>query len=563
MTDSTPPDDSDVLETAREQPEPSATRHERAGIDGTRREGTGPGGTRREGEHQRVWTRTNLPPELAARYEILGQLPSGGEADVLLCQRRDDSDDTSPVVVKIYRHGLEPDRDVLERIRSLPTAHVVRILDCGTSQFGWWEEQEYLELGSLSDLLAREGPRLAPGRVYEVIDELTDALEAAHPIWHRDLKPANIFVRNSKPLDLVLGDFGLARVSEASHVVSKVSGSLAYMSPEALDGGASAARDWWAVGMILAETASGSHPFYEEAIGWPSEPEMRIALNTRPVPLDGITDARLLLLCRGLLVRDPSQRWGLAEVRAWRSGGSPALAKDAGATMVRDRSAVIPPFVFAGARCATPESLAPILADRWPDAVRMLSGAASQAPDYVRLVVWLEDHGHESARRVLEKGAQDRSIARRLFRLLRVLDGTLTPSFRGRAVDRQGLLHLARLASDGDAEAASVAYDVLQLGIVSELSREDAYADLLELDERWRSQVELLAKLRGELGPIGAPLDNEEVSRTTTARILLALLDDDALQVLRESVDAAETAPELAENERLFTLFQRVRGVAS
>jgi cyclophilin family peptidyl-prolyl cis-trans isomerase len=501
--------------------------------------------------------RVNLPPELVALFEVLGEVASGGESDVLLVRRRGDGGRSA--ALKIYRHGLEPDPEALALIRALPREHVVEIYDCGRSGAGWWEEQEYIEHGSLAELFAAEGPRLAAERLREVIVELTGALEAVHPVLHRDVKPTNVFVRTVEPLDLVLGDFGLARSTAFTHIVSTVAGSLAYQSPEALDGGASPARDWWAVGMMIAEASIGRHPFFDPGLGWPPAAEMRIALTTRPVPLDGVEDERVRMLCRGLLVRDPRRRWGAAEVRSWLDGGAPAIADEGETLSVGSRAAAIQPFVFAGQRCTTPEQLAPLLAQHWDDALRLISGAASEAPDYVRLAGWLEDHHHEPALRVLEQAARDRSVARRLFRLSRALDAGLPPSFRGRLIDRESLLALAAAAAAGDGEAQLIVYDIFELGIVGELAREDRFENLVGVEERWRVELELVPRLRDDLGTLGHPLDNDDVLRAIRSRTLLALLDEGAMEELATNVGEA-SQPALLRNDETRKVFERVRG---
>lgn len=527
----------------------------------TRREGGGAGegavlGTRREGVSA-GYVRVNLPPELAVLFEVLGEVASGGESDVLLVRRRDDGGRSA--ALKIYRHGLEPDPEALALIRALPREHVVEIYDCGRSGAGWWEEQEYIEHGSLAELLDADGPALAADRLREVIAELAGALAAVHPVLHRDVKPTNIFVRTVEPLDLVLGDFGLARSTAFTHIVSTVAGSLAYQSPEALDGGASPARDWWAVGMIVAEAAIGRHPFFDPALGWPPAAEMRIALTTRPVPLDGIEDERVRLLCRGLLVRDPRRRWGVSDVRSWLDGGTPAIADETATVRGGDRGAAIQPFVFAGQRCTTPEQLAPLLAQHWDEALRLISGAASEAPDYVRLAGWLEDHHHQPALRVLEQAARDRSVARRLFRLSRALDADLPPSFRRRLIDRESLLALAAAAAAGDGEAQSIVYDIFELGIIGELARDERFENLVGVEEQWRAELELVPRLRDDLGALGNPLDNDDVLRAIRSRTLLALLDERAMEELVANVGEA-SQPALSRNDESRKVFERVRG---
>jgi hypothetical protein len=534
-----------VPPTEREQPQVPPTEREQASVPPTAREGEA-------AATEAVRARINLPPELEGRYETIRDLASGGESDVLLVRRRADGE---RVVLKLYRLGFEPDEAVLARVRDLPPRHVVQIFDYGRSQFGWWEELEWVEHGSLADLLEREGPRLSSGRLRQVIDELVNALEATKTVFHRDIKPSNVLARSLEPLDLVLGDFGLARVSSEghSHLQSTRAGTAAYQSPQALEGDVSAARDWWAVGMVVAEAAIGYHPLYEPGLPRPLDYELKIAIQSRPIPLDGIQDERVRLLCRGLLARDPHLRWGAAEVRAWQAGESPPVAVETAPARHR-----VPPFVFAGQRCTTPAVLVPVLAEHWNEAVDLIEGAESEAPMSVRLVVWLQDHGEASAVRIVERGAKDRSFIRRLFRLLRTLAPELPPTFEGSVIDRPGLLALARNAAGGDANAAAVVNDLQRLGILGELAREERYADLLDVEVRWKAQVELLWRLRDELGAIANPLDREDVARAAHARILVALLDDAELRQLGDRVAESVADPDLLGIEAFRGLLEAV-----
>jgi serine/threonine protein kinase len=75
--------------------------------------------------------------------------------------------------------------------------------------------------------------------------------------------------------------------------------------------------DWWALGMIALEAATGRHPF--EGL---SEQVINHHLATRSVDVRTVYDDRLRALCRGLLLRDPKRRWGGVEVARWLAGRS-------------------------------------------------------------------------------------------------------------------------------------------------------------------------------------------------------------------------------------------------
>ncbi len=254
----------------------------------------------------------NLPSALRARFHILRPLPAAGaEAELLIVAPNDGGNEE--YVAKIYRHGIRPDREVQERIAAIDPAHCVRMIDKGIADGFAYELMEYCRAGSLRDLL-RECAPLPADDWRACLLELTDAIGAVHAasLIHRDLKPENVLLRSRNPLDLVLTDFSGASLTNATLHFTGMARTLAYSPPEALSGVLDAKADWWALGMILLEAALGRHPF-----AGLSDAVVLHRLTTRSIELDGIADARWRLLLRGLLLRDPKQRWDEAEIRRW------------------------------------------------------------------------------------------------------------------------------------------------------------------------------------------------------------------------------------------------------
>ncbi|MCX5208762.1 protein kinase [Kitasatospora sp. NBC_00240] len=393
-----------------------------------------------------------LPSALAGRFVVVGELPhQGREADVLLVR------DAAGVefVAKVYRSGIRVMPEVWERLRGLDTSHVVEVVETGFSDGRDFEVSEYLASGSLESLV---GAVVSPAVLSEVVSQLTEAVAHLHEagIVHGDLKPSNVLVRRRDPLELALADFGVSKSLDAtSRFTQRVFGTLAYSAPEYLfSAEVSGSQDWWAVGVIARQLATGRAPF--EGL---SEQAVRHHLATRPVDVSEVTDPRVRLLCRGLLVRDPGRRWGAAEVRSWLDGGAPEVAEDLPVPDIGPpRAAGRRPLQFNGVKYTGKAALARALAANWETAARRFFEAMGERDDpsqgWRQLRTWLaqfDDPEHDAAEELVDlidihlpgTDAPDT----KLLRLLHWLDPTLPPVYRGRRMLPEDLLALAELAS--------------------------------------------------------------------------------------------------------------------
>ena len=140
------------------------------------------------------------------------------------------------VAIKFYAHRRGVDWSLLSReVEKLvflsADRYVVQLLEVGWEAEPPFYVMEYVENGSLEDLLKSQGTFSVPAAV-EMFREIAIGLNHAHGrgVLHCDLKPANILLdQDHRPR---LADFGQSRLS---HEQKPALGTLFYMAPEQAD----------------------------------------------------------------------------------------------------------------------------------------------------------------------------------------------------------------------------------------------------------------------------------------------------------------------------------------
>ncbi|MBP6673613.1 MAG: protein kinase, partial [Bacteroidetes bacterium] len=127
-------------------------------------------------------------------------------------------------------------------------------------------EMELVDGATLREKVAASSP-LPVKQVVEYAIQIAEALQEAHSkgIIHRDIKAENIMV-NSKDQIKVM-DFGLAKLKGSLKLTrtSSTIGTLAYMSPEQIQGiEADTRSDIFSYGVVLFEMTTGKMPFRGE-----------------------------------------------------------------------------------------------------------------------------------------------------------------------------------------------------------------------------------------------------------------------------------------------------------
>jgi serine/threonine protein kinase len=153
---------------------------------------------------------------------------------------------------------------------------------------------------------------LSEPRLRACLRQLVAGVSALHDagIIHRDLKPSNVLVEDDGRV--VILDFGLADSEQPGDTELLMAGTPVYMAPEQAAGGqATAAADWYAIGVMLYEALTGRRP--------PPGGDRPSA--HCPVPPD------LERLCLALLRPDPQDRPDAAAIREMLGGQAPAARR--------------------------------------------------------------------------------------------------------------------------------------------------------------------------------------------------------------------------------------------
>jgi CheY-like chemotaxis protein len=202
------------------------------------------------------------------RFEILDTLGSGGTGCVWRARDRESGGivalkslhatcAANPIVVARF----EREARLAARIRHANVALVHGTVEQDGIPYLC---MEYVEGRTLGRILA-SGNRIPLTVALSIFRQACDGVQAAHEegIIHRDLKPDNILVARRDGRAVIL-DFGIARTLACDDLTQAglVVGSIHYMSPEQLCGGATTVRtDIYALGVILYELATGICPF--------------------------------------------------------------------------------------------------------------------------------------------------------------------------------------------------------------------------------------------------------------------------------------------------------------
>src|SRR6266704_2752457 len=181
----------------------------------------------------------DLVGQQLGRYHLVRVIGQGGFADVYLGEHIHLNTHAAIKVLQMRLVGssMEQFRNEARTIASLVHPNIIRVLDFGVEN----------------------------GIPFLIMDYAANGtLRQRHPkgvVLPRDVKPENMLLGSSS--EVLLSDFGLVLIAQStgSRSIQEMSGTIAYMAPEQLQGKPHPASDQYSLGIIVYEWLTGDRPF--------------------------------------------------------------------------------------------------------------------------------------------------------------------------------------------------------------------------------------------------------------------------------------------------------------
>jgi eukaryotic-like serine/threonine-protein kinase len=206
----------------------------------------------------------DLVGQQLGRYHLVRLIGQGGFADVYLGEHIHLNTHAAIKVLQMRLVGssMEQFRNEARTIASLVHPNIIRVLDFGVENGIPFLIMDYAANGTLRQRHPK-GAVLPPAVFIPYVKQVASALQYAHDrkFIHRDVKPENMLLGRDN--EVLLSDFGLVLIAQStgSRSIQEMSGTIAYMAPEQLQGKPHPASDQYSLGIIVYEWLTGDRPF--------------------------------------------------------------------------------------------------------------------------------------------------------------------------------------------------------------------------------------------------------------------------------------------------------------
>lgn len=263
------------------------------------------------------------------RYEVLCRIGRGGMGSVYLCRLTTEGGFRRLFALKLLRSHLLQDSEsaqrFIEEARLAGYVHhpnVVSVLDAGLHGSQPYLVMDYVEGGSLKQLLSTRPGVRAPELILPIVLDALAGLHAAHTLVGDDGIPLEIVHCDVSPENLIVGidgvcrltDFGVAKHGPGTGEREQVThGKPGHLAPEQILGNRVDRRaDIFSLGVVLYNALTGTKLF--EAPTLEETLELTCSRRIEPPSTVGLRPPPSLdFVCMKALEREPERRYDTAE----------------------------------------------------------------------------------------------------------------------------------------------------------------------------------------------------------------------------------------------------------
>lgn len=263
------------------------------------------------------------------RYEVLCRIGRGGMGSVYLCRLTTEGGFRRLFALKLLRSHLLQDSEsaqrFIEEARLAGYVHhpnVVSVLDAGLHGSQPYLVMDYVEGGSLKQLLSTRPGVRAPELILPIVLDALAGLHAAHTLVGDDGVPLEIVHCDVSPENLIVGidgvcrltDFGVAKHGPGTGEREQVThGKPGHLAPEQILGNRVDRRaDIFSLGVVLYNALTGTKLF--EAPTLEETLELTCTRRIEPPSTVGLRPPPSLdFVCMKALEREPERRFDTAE----------------------------------------------------------------------------------------------------------------------------------------------------------------------------------------------------------------------------------------------------------
>lgn len=212
---------------------------------------------------------------LKSDYELGKTLGKGGSCRVVEATKKHGRDKGEKYALKIMAKKEKLNEDLFKKeemiLKKLKHNNIIRLHEAREDATSFYLLTNLCTGGELFDRIVDKNNPITERRASELVATMLSAIEYCHNIniVHRDLKPENfVFKDPSLTSEMVLIDFGCAKIVEDEQVYKDLVGTPYYLAPESAAGHKYTrtglvlkSSDIWSIGVIAFVLMTGRPPF--------------------------------------------------------------------------------------------------------------------------------------------------------------------------------------------------------------------------------------------------------------------------------------------------------------